>query len=171
MRYFVEKNGQLYRKSKSFCLFDSTLTFWVLKQILLDGNTWNYAQNTVIFIVRYDWNAMRTKLKISIYCMTLSLGWLWNKKQNLTQSAPTQVVSFTTAVITPALSKPINCICIALLCVNILFRLNKEYRNGVTFLRIFITPRMGWQSHLHDGCNNACVVKADQLHMYCSIIC
>ena len=41
-----------------------------------------------MFVVSYDWNAMRANLKILIYCMTLSSGWLWNNKQNLTQSAP-----------------------------------------------------------------------------------
>ena len=80
---FGLQNWQLYRKSKIFRLFDSALTFLVLKQ--MDGNTWNYAQNTGTFIVRYDWNAVRANLKILICCATLSSGWLWNKKQNLTQ--------------------------------------------------------------------------------------
>ena len=36
---FVLQNWQLYRKSKIFRLFDSALTFLVLKQMRLDGHT------------------------------------------------------------------------------------------------------------------------------------
>ena len=106
-----------------FRLSDSARTFLVLKQILLDGNTWNYAQNTGICIVTYDWNAMRANLKILIYCMMLSSGWLWNKKQNLTQSAPGDAMC-------------------------------RDHGDAC-------------KSRL----TNTCVVKVDQLHMYCSIIC
>ena len=83
MGYFIElayRNGNCIEKSKIFRLFDSALTLLVLKQILLDGNTWNYTQNTGIFLVRYDWNAMRANLKY-FYCMTISLGCFWTKKQ------------------------------------------------------------------------------------------
>ena len=92
------QNWQLYRKSKIFRLFDSKLAFLDLKQMHLDGNTWNYAQNTGIFILRYDWNAMRANLKELIYCMTLSLCWLWNKKKTTTINANCRVVTLTTAV-------------------------------------------------------------------------
>ena len=130
---FGLQNWQLYRKSKIFCLFDSALTFLVLKQIPLDGNSWNYAQNTGIFIVRYDWHAMHANLKILIYCIRLSLGWLWNKKQKLTQIVPGHAMSRdlddgckARGQLTPASSMPINCICIALLDVKILTGLKKE---------------------------------------------